>query len=126
MKKTLLTLLVCTFVAIQSFAAPRIILEDNKDNYTQTTTGYILNFKLVSTSEEFVQISEQVESMSDKLKLQIAEGSSGAVDCTLTINDDNRPEYVYEMLKTIGIADLEYKGKVQGLETIVQILQSYL
>lgn len=117
---------ICIVTSLQALAAPRIILEDKKENYTQTETGYILNFKLVCTSDELVKINGEVQSMADRLAIQVAEGSNNTRDCIFTINHQNQPEYVYKMLLSIGIADLEFKGNVQSLDTIVQILYSYL
>ncbi len=126
MKRLLIITAICIVTSLQSLAAPRIILADAKENYTQTTTGYILNFKLVCTSDELVKINGEVQSLSDRLAIQVAEGSDNTRDCVFTINHQNQPEYAYKMLLSIGIADLEYKGNVQSLDTIIQILYSYL
>lgn len=124
MKKILLLSLL--MVGLVSFSAPRIILEDQKDHYVQTETGYNLQFKLVANGDEIQSIMAQVQNMSDRLSLQLSEGSNQTMDCVFVINHQNQPEYVHKMLVYIGIADLEYKGNVQPLETIIDILKSYL
>lgn len=126
MKKILIAAVICVITSLQAVAAPRIILEDARENYKQTETGYILLFKLKSTSEELVKINNEVQAQSDRLSFQVAEGSNDTYDCVFTIDHQNQPEYVYKMLLSIGIADLEYKGNIQSLDTIVQILYSYL
>lgn len=126
MKRLLMIVAISVVTTVQALAAPRIILEDRKENYTQTPTGYVLTFKLKCTADELVKINGEVQSMADRLSLQLAEGSGDTQDCVFTINHQNQPEYAYKMLLSIGIADLEYKGNVQSLDTIIEILYSYL
>lgn len=126
MKKVILASLLFIAAGIQSIAAPRIVLADNKDHYHQTETGYTLEFKLIATSAELSEIVAQTATIADRATLNLAEGSGNTYDCYFVVNHQNQPEYVHKMLLTMGIADLEYKGNVQSLETIIQILYSYL
>lgn len=125
MKKIFLIATFFLAISLETFAAPRIILEDNKDNYTQTETGYILNVKLICTPEELVAINAEVQNYSDRLAVEVAEGSNGTYDFLVTVQHQNQPEYIYKMLMAIGISDLEYKGEIKSLDAIVEILYSY-
>jgi hypothetical protein len=126
MKKLILASFLLLAAGIQSIAAPRIVLEDKKENYTQTETGYSLQFKLIASSSELSEIMAQVSSISDRVTMNLSEGSGNTYDCAFTVNHQNQPEYVHKMLLAIGIADLEYKGEVASLDAIIQILYSYL
>lgn len=126
MKKLILASFLFLALGIQSIAAPRIVLEDKKENYVQTETGYSLQFKLLATSTELSAIMAEVQNQADRIGLQLSEGSGNTYDCVFTVNHQNHPEYVHKMLLSIGITDLEYKGTVQALDTIIQILYSYL
>lgn len=126
MKKLLFAAALVVMTGINSLATPRIVLEDKKENYVQSETGYTLHFKLVASGQEFVTIMEQVQSLADRVTMNVSEGSGGAYDCIMVINHQNQPEYVHKMLVAIGIEELEYNGHVEGLDAIIQILYSYL
>lgn len=126
MKKLIFASFLFLAAGIQSIAAPRIVLEDKKENYAQTETGYNLQFKLVANAEELSSIMAEVANHADRIAMQLSEGSNGTYDCLFSVNHQNHPEYVHKMLLSIGISELEYKGQIQSLDTIVQILYSYL
>ena len=108
------------------FANGKIVLEDNKENYTQTETGYILKFNLVATKSEVSEIKGKVSEMSDRLTLEMTQGENNSHDCVFTVNHQNQPEYVHKMLLMIGIDTIEFKGKTLPLDSIIEILYSYL
>lgn len=126
MKKILFIATLVFSFAVQTMAAPRLVMEDKKENYTQTETGYILNVKLICTPEELTEINSQVQNLADRLSIQFAEGSNGTYDCVITVDHQNQPEYVHKMLLAIGIADIEYKGEVRSLDAVIEILYSFL
>lgn len=108
------------------FANGKIVLEDNKENYTQTETGYILKFNLVATKSEVSEIKGKVSEMADRLSLEMTQGENNTHDCVFTINHQNQPEYVHKMLLMIGIDAIEFKGQTLPLDSIIEILYSYL
>lgn len=118
-------LLFAIVFSTSSFAGSKIILEDNKNNYTQTETGYILNFDLVATAEEFAAISGKVAEMSDRLSLEAQLSPNSTYKCVFTVDHQNQPEYVYKMLLSIGITSIEHKGTVLPLDRIIEILYAY-
>lgn len=112
-------------LSTSSYAGNKIILEDNKDNYTQTETGYILHFKLVATSEELATINSSVADLADRLTLVTTPVEVSVFDCVFTVDHQNQPEYVYKMLLSIGITTIEHKGTVLPLDKIIEILYAY-
>lgn len=115
-----------SLMTLVATAAPRIILEDNQTHYQQTAKGYILQFKLVATQPEYNAMMDQVAGLADRLTMQTTEDSDGTFNCVFTVNHQNQPEYVHKMLVSIGVAELEYKGNIQSVDTIIDILKSYL
>lgn len=126
MKRILLTALVLLVSTLGVLATPRMILEDKKENYVQSETGYTLHFKLKASSSEMTEIAQNISNLSSKLTMTMAESTDEIHDCVLTINHQNQPEYVHKMLLSIGIGEIEYKGNVKSLDSIIEILYSYL
>ncbi len=108
-----------------SLAAPKISLEDDKNNYTQTENGYVVKFKLTATSSELNSINLKVEDLKDRLSMTRQELGDNQYNCVFTVNHQNNPEYVYKMLLSIGINTLEYKGQTHSIDKIIEILYSY-
>ena len=108
------------------YANGKIILEDKKENYTQTETGYILNFNLVATKSEISEIKGKVADYSDRLTLEMSQGQDNTNNCVFTVNHQNQPEYVHKMLLMIGIDSIEFKGETLPLDNIIDILYSFL
>lgn len=126
MMKGILFTALFSLMTLVATAAPRIILEDNQTHYQQTAKGYILQFKLVATQSEYTTMMDQVAGLADRLTMQTTEDTDGTFNCVFTVNHQNHPEYVHKMLVSIGVAELEYKGNIQSVDTIIDILKSYL
>jgi len=116
----------CLLASQTLYANGKIVLEDKKENYTQTETGYILKFNLVATKSEMVEIKEKVADLADRLTLEITKGDNNSNNCIFTLNHQNQPEYVHKMLLMIGIDSIEYKGETLPLDNIINILYSFL
>ena len=108
------------------YANGKIILEEKKENYTQTETGYILKFNLVATKSEISEIKGKVADYSDRLTLEMSQGQDNTNNCVFTVNHQNQPEYVHKMLLMIGIDSIEFKGETLPLDNIIDILYSFL
>jgi len=116
----------CLLASQTLYANGKIVLEDKKENYTQTETGYILKFNLVATKSEISEIKEKVADLADRLTLDITKGDNDSNNCVFTLNHQNQPEYVHKMLLAIGIDAIEFKGETLPLENIIKILYSFL
>jgi len=126
MKYLSLILFVGLLTSQTLYANGKIVLEDNKDNYTQTETGYILKFNLIADKKEISEINDKVSDLSDRLTLVMTEGDNNTQNCVFTVNHQNQPEYVHKMLLSIGISSIEFKGQTLPLDSIIEILYSYL
>lgn len=125
--KYLKLIAICCILASQTlYANGKIVLEDKKENYTQTETGYILKFNLVATKSEVTEIKDKVSDLSDRLTLDMTQGQDNSNNCIFTVNHQNQPEYVHKMLLMIGIDSIEFKGETLPLANIIDILYSFL
>lgn len=116
----------CLLASQTLYANGKIVLEDKKENYTQTENGYILKFNLVATKSEIAEIKDKVADYADRLTLEMSQGQDNANNCVFTVNHQNQPEYVHKMLLMIGIDSIEFKGETLPLDNIIDILYSFL
>jgi len=127
LKNTFFTLFVLVFLSTNSlFANPIIFLEDKAENYTQTETGYVLNFTLKANTQEFDAIKNKALDLADRVTFETSILGDNSYGCTFTINHQNQPEYAYKMLLSCGFSDLNYKGQTYSLDKVIEILYSYL
>ena len=113
------------FYGLSVLANPVAILEDNGDHYTQTENGYIVNFDLKASSDEYISVMNKAEDNARLFTLTAVEDGVNNYDCILTINHQNHPEYVHKMMLTLGITTLIYKDTTHPIAYIVDILKSY-
>ena len=125
MKKGIVLAFFGLLLSLTSFANPVAVLEDNADHYTQTENGYIVNFDLQATSEEYLSVTQKAEENSRLLTLTAIEDGVNNYDCVLTINHQNHPEYVHKMMLTLGITTLIFNETTHPIAYIVDILKSY-
>ncbi|MCH2235844.1 MAG: hypothetical protein MK078_16505 [Crocinitomicaceae bacterium] len=125
MKKGFLFAVIAIVASFTSFANPVAVLEDNAEHYTQTENGYIVNFDLQATSDEYLDVTRRAEENSRLLTLTAVEDGINNYHCVLTINHQNHPEYVHKMMVALGITTLLYKEATHPIIYIVDILKSY-
>lgn len=123
---TLFSLFFMLFSTTAVMAKPIIELEDNKDNYTQTADGYILNFTLAATATDLAAINEQIAATNGNVVMTTELISEGSYKCVYTITHQNHPEYVHKMLLVSGFQEMTYKGDSYDIQKIIEILYSYL
>lgn len=125
-----LSLFVILSASTTLLADPIIVLSENKNDYTQTETGYVLNFDIEASAIEIDKIH------ADALELNAGFGSNvvtitteliaeGQYKCTYTVDHQNQPEYVHKMLLTCGFNEIRYQDQAFGLDKIIEILYSF-
>lgn len=108
-----------------ALANPIVILSESATDYTQTETGYILNFKLDATSAELADLQTKIATQSDRISMNVTLASEGHYNVVYTVDHQNQPEYVYKMMMVSGFSALKYQGNDFGLEKIVDVLYSF-
>ena len=101
-KITLFSLFLMLLGSQTAKAQAVVVLSEDKNDYTQTADGYILNFDLTATSEELEIIKSNIGSMSDRLSMTTTVVSVGNYECVYTITHQNQPEYVHKMMLASG------------------------
>lgn len=107
------------------FANPIIKLSEDKSDYEQTETGYVLKFDLEATADELKTIQANIADLSDRVKMTTELKANGDFACVYMVDHQNQPEYVYKMLLANGFDGIIYQGKAESLSKIVDILYSY-
>ena len=113
------------FFSGAAFANPIVVLSESASDYTQTESGYILNFKLDATSAELAELQSKIAGQSDRITMNATLTSEGHYNVVYTVDHQNQPEYVYKMMLVSGFSTLKYQGGEFGLEKIVDVLYSY-
>ena len=122
---TITSFAIITFVSSNLFAEPIVVLSETANDYAQTETGYVLNFKLDATSSELAEIETNVASMSDRISMTVTLISEGHYNVVYTVNHQNQPEYVHKMMLVSGFSKVNYQGTEFGLIKVVDVLKSY-
>lgn len=107
-----------------------VVLSDNADDYTQTETGYILNFQLEISAVELDQLNAYITSFnqgfgSEVISMTTQVITEGNYSCVYTVDHQNQPEYVHKMMLSCGFNSIKYKDETYGLDKIIEILYSY-
>lgn len=113
------------FFSTSLFAEPIVVLSETASDYTQTETGYVVNFKLDATSAELAEIESKVASMPDRISMSVTLISEGHYDIVYTVTHQNQPEYVHKMMLVSGFSKVNYQGSDFGLIKVVDVLKSY-
>lgn len=121
----LLSTLVLLFISTLSFADPIVILSDIPEDYTQTETGYVVNFKLDASSSELAEIETKVANISDRVTMTVILISEGHYNVTYTVNHQNQAEYVHKMMLVSGFNKVNYQGTEYGLTKVIDVLKSH-
>ena len=111
--------------ATSAMAEPIVELSEDAANYTQTETGYVINFELSATATELDEIKLNISNLSDRIKMTTKLLSDNKYEVVYTIDHQNQPEYVYKMMLTSGFKGINYNGQSHELNKIVEILYSY-
>jgi hypothetical protein len=114
------------FVATSTMAKPIVLLEDNANNYTQTSDGYILHFNLDATSTELANLEANIANQAGSVSMTTELIQEGKYKCIYTVTHQNHPEYVHKMMMVSGFQVLTFNGQNYGINKIVDILKSYL
>ena len=125
-----LTFMAMFFVAITVKADSVVVLSDNADDYTQTETGYILNFQLEISAVELDELNAEIAAFnqgfgSEVISLTTQVITEGKYSCVYTVDHQNQPEYVHKMMLSSGFSSIKYKDETFGLDKIIEILYSY-
>jgi hypothetical protein len=123
-KIAVFSLFLMLFSATSTLANPIVVLSENGDDYTQTETGYILNFELLATSSELQSIEDRVSSM-DAVTMQVQLVEEGKYTIVYTIDHQNQPEYVHKMMLSSGFQTIKYQGQDHPLEKVIDVLYSF-
>jgi len=122
----LLSICLLMIVSTSSWAKPIVLLEDNADNDTQTTEGYILHFNLEATSTELANLEANIANQAGSVSMTTELIEEGKYKCVYTVTHQNHPEYVHKMMMVSGFQVLNFNGQNYGVNKIVDILKSYL
>lgn len=123
-KIALFSLFVMLFASTKLMAQPIVMLSDNKSDYTQTTTGYVLNFELHATSAELAEI-EGLVAGNENVSMQVELIMEGKYNIVYTVDHQNHPEYVHKMMFATGFDKINHNGQDYDLNKIIEILYSY-
>ena len=107
-----------------------VVLSDNASDYTQTETGYVLNFKLEITAVELDQLNADIAMFNEGFGSEVITMTSqliseGKYACVYTVDHQNQPEYVHKMMLSCGFSSIKYKDETYGLDKIIEILYAY-
>jgi hypothetical protein len=127
LRKNIFSLVFTFSIAIGSVSFGQSIAEiaDDASNYTQTEKGYVLKFSVLANSIEMDAIKNKVNSMSDRLSLEVLGYVDGKYNVIFTVDHQNQANYVHKMMLYCGFTSLNYKSENIELAEIVQILESY-
>ena len=120
--------LMCAFsITLGSVSYGQSIVEiaDDASNYTQTEKGYVLKFSVLANSIEMDAIKSKVNSMSDRLSMEVLGYVDSKYNVIFTVDHQNQASYVHKMMLYCGFTSLKYKSENIELSEIVDILESY-
>lgn len=123
-KIALFSLFIMLFASTTLMAKPIVMLSENKSDYQQTETGYILNFNLQATSSELKTIEDRVADI-EYVTMNVELIQEGLYKVVYTVDHQNQPEYVHKMMLNSGFQVINHKGHNYSLNSIIDILYSY-
>lgn len=123
--KNLVAVAIISFFSTPLFAEPIVVLSETASDYTQTETGYTLNFKLDASSAELAEIEAKVATMSGRILMTVTLITEGHYNVVYTVEHQNQPEYVHKMMLVSGFDKVQYQGADFGLNKVIDVLKSY-
>lgn len=112
------------FATTNLLANPVVVLSENKADYTQTSTGYIVHFQLQATAAELQSIEDLVAE-NPSVTMQVELVQEGTYNIVYTVDHQNQPEYVHKMMLSTGFQDVKYQGNDYDLNKVIEVIYFY-